>query len=106
MQHKFCNTNGHTPNHVKESQGLDAFETPVTVTPQQKISKTLISSKFPTKYLTLTFGEQTFTFGERTFTFGDNQGFRFFFEFLFCCWGVLGLRGSGGPVGVFENTVS
>ena len=26
-----------------------------------------------------------------------------FLEFLFCCWGVWGLRGSGGPVGVFEN---
>ena len=27
--------------------GLDIFETPVTVTPQQEISKTLNSSKFP-----------------------------------------------------------
>ena len=30
-------------------------------------------------------------------------GFSGFVEFFFCCWGVLGLRGSGGPVGVFEN---
>ena len=22
---------------------------------------------------------------------------------IFCCWGVLGLRGSGGRVGVFES---
>ena len=32
--------------------------------------------------------------------FGDNRGFRGFWNFFFCCWGVLGLRGSGGPVGV------
>ena len=48
-----------------------------------------------------TFGERTFTFGERTFTFGDNRGFRGFWNSFFGCWGVLGLRGSGGPVGVF-----
>ena len=73
---------------------LDIFETPVTVTPQQEISKTPNSSN--KKYL-------TFTFGRRTFTFGDSRGFRGFWNFFFGCWGVLGLRGSGGPVGVFEN---
>ena len=50
-----------------------------------------------------TFGEQASTFGERASTFWDNRGFRGFWNFFFCCWGVLGLRGSGGPVGVFEN---
>ena len=50
---------------------LDIFETPVTVTPQQEISKTLNSSKIPSNYLTFTFGERTFTFGERAFTFGE-----------------------------------
>ena len=71
---------------------LDIFENPVTVTPQQEISKTLNSSKIPLKYLTFTFGERsftfgerTFTFGERTFTFGDNRGFRGFWNFFFCC---------------------
>ena len=96
---------------------LDIFETPVTVTPQQEISKTLNSSKIPLKYLTFTFGERASTFGERastfgerasTFgerasTFGDNRGFRGFWNFFFCCWGVLGLRGSGGSRRGFEN---
>ena len=31
--------------------------------------------------------------------FWDNRGFRGFWNFFFCCWGVFGLRGSGGPVG-------
>ena len=31
----------------KGCNGLDIFETPVTVTPQQEISKTLNSSKIP-----------------------------------------------------------
>ena len=57
---------------------------------------------------TFTVGERTFTLGERTFTFGNNVYFGeiTFTSFLFgisCCWGVLGLRGSGGPVWVFEN---
>ena len=79
---------------------LDIFETPVTVTPQQEISKTLHSFK---NTYTFTFGERAFTFGERAFTFGDNRGFRGFWNFFFCCWGVLGLRGSGGPVGGFRK---
>ena len=65
---------------------LDIFETPVTVTPQQEISKTLSSSKTPHKILnvyfwgkkTFAFGERAFTLGERTFTFGDSRGFRGF----------------------------
>ena len=75
----------------------------MTVTPQQEISETLNSSKIPSKYLTFTFGERTFTFGARTFTFGDNRGFRVFGISFFVAAGVWGLRGSGGPVGFFEN---
>ena len=44
-----------------------------------------------------TFGERTFTFGERTFTFGDNQGFRFFLEFLFLLLGGFGTPWVRGP---------
>ena len=55
------------------------------------------------KLLNVYFWGKKVTFGERAFTFGDNRGFHFFGNFFFCCWGVLGLRGSGGPVGVFEN---
>ena len=51
---------------------LDIFETPVTVTPQQKISETLNSSKIPWKYLMFTFGEITFTLGDITFTLGET----------------------------------
>ena len=40
------------------------------MTPQQEMSKTLNSSKMPSKYLTFTFGEITFTFG------GITQGER------------------------------
>ena len=81
----------------------------MTVIPQQEISRTLNSSKICLKMhnvyfgeRTFTFGEITFTFGERTFTFEDNRGFRVLGFFCFC-WGVLGLRGSGGRVGVFES---
>ena len=95
----------------KKNLRLDIFENPVTVTPQQEISKTLNSSKFSKKYLTFTFGERTFTFREQAFTLGNELlplgiigVFGFFLEFLFfVSWGVLRLRGSGGPVGVFEH---
>ena len=69
----------------------------MTVTPQQEISKPLNSSKIPPKYLTFTFGERTFTFG------GNERGFRSFGNFLFCCWVVLGLRGSGGARRGFQK---
>ena len=43
-------------------------------------------------------GERAFTFGDhRAFTLGDNRGFRDYWNFLFCCRGVLGLGGSGVP---------
>ena len=81
---------------------LDIFETPVTVTPQQENFKNF-KFRNSLKSLTFTFGEsfgeRAFTLGERTFTFEDNQGFRFFGELFFCCWGVLGLRVSRWPVG-------
>ena len=93
---------------------LDIFETPVTVTPHQKNFKSLkiFKNSFSVGKRTFTFGERTFTFGERTFTFGEitftfggnnvyfwgKSGLSVFFLIsLFCCWGVLGLRGSGAP---------
>ena len=82
---------------------LDVSETPVTVIPQQKISKTLSSSKIPQKYFTFTFGEGTFTFGEGmftfgeiTFTFGDRRGFRGFWNFFFLLLGGFGTLWVGG----------
>ena len=78
--------------------GLDIFDTPVTVTPQQKISKTLTSSKIPEKYLTFIFGEITFTFGEITLLLGNNvyfwgynEDFRVFGISLFVAGGGGGL---------------
>ena len=96
---------------------LDIFETPVTVTPQKKISKTLNSSKIPQKYLTFTFGERASTFGERastfgerasTFgerasTFGENRGFRGFWNFFFLLLGGFGAPWVGGSRRGFEN---
>ena len=57
----------------------------MTVTPQQGISKTLNSSRFPKNTLTFAFGKTNFYFGEITFyfwgrtfafgqSFGDNRG--------------------------------
>ena len=91
-------------------RALDIFEAPVTVTPPTRNFKNFKSFKKSLKILpftfgerAFTFGERAFTFGERAFTFGDNRDFRDLGNFFFCCWAVLGLRGSGGPVGVFEN---
>ena len=61
---------------------LDIFETPAAVTPQQKFSKALNSSKLPSRYL-------LFTFGEIMFTLGGNK--------------VFYSGGSGGLGGVFEK---
>ena len=52
---------GEAPSSVSRKD-----ETPVTMTPQQEISKTLHSSKILLKYLTFTFGEIALAFG------GDN----------------------------------
>ena len=86
-------------------QKLDNFETPVTVTPQQKISKTLNSSKNSLKILSVYFwGDSVYFwgvnvyFGETTLTFGeirDSRRFLGFWNFsFFCCSG-----GFGGSVG-------
>ena len=55
----------------------------MTVTPQQKISKTLNSSKILLKYLMFTSGEITFFFWGNNVHFGGNK--------------------VGGPIGVFEK---
>ena len=82
----------------------DIFETPVTVTPSQEISKTLNSSKNSLKILSVTFwGNKIFTFGELTFTFGEITGSSRFLELFFLLLGGLGTPWVGGPVGVFEN---
>ena len=91
---------------------LDIFETPVTVTPQQEISKTLNSSKIPSNYLTFTFGERTFTYGERTFTFGEGTlllgiiGVFGVFGISFFVLGVFGTPWVGGPRRGFRKYLS
>ena len=74
-------------------QRLDIFETRVTVTPQQENSKIL--QKFP-KILNVYF------WGKNVYFWGDNVTFGIigvfgFWEFLFCCLGVLGTPWVGGP---------
>ena len=90
---------------------LDIFETPVTVTPQQEISKPLNSSKILSKYLTFTFreraftfreraftlGERAFTFRERAFTFGEIGVFGVFGISFFVAGGFWGSVGRGAP---------
>ena len=57
------------------------FETPVTVTPQQKISETSSSSKILKRILNVYlcgdnvyfWGDNAFTVGEITFTFGEKK---------------------------------
>ena len=48
-------------------------------------------------------GTERLLLGNERLLLGIIGVFGFFWNFFFCCWGVLGLRGSGGPVGVFEN---
>ena len=86
---------------------LDILETPVAVTPpQQEISKTLNSSKIPSKYLTFTLGEITFTFGEIIFTSGILKELRVLGNFYIFAGGVLGLCGTGGPPSGFSKISS
>ena len=72
---------------------MDIFETPVTVTPQRKISKTLNSSKIPLKFLTFT------TFGRQRSLLGILEDFRVF-EILFFVaggfWDSMGRGARGG----------
>ena len=50
---------------------LDIFETPVTVTPQQKISKTLNSSNIPSKILNVYFwGKNVYFWGTNVYFWG------------------------------------
>ena len=59
---------------------LDIFETPVTVTPQQEISKTLNSSKIPLKILSVYFwGKNVYFWGENVYFWGMNVYFWCFF---------------------------
>ena len=55
---------------------------------------------------TFTLGEITFTFGEITVTFGEITKISGFLIFFFFGWGVLGLCGSGGPVGGSKISIS
>ena len=72
----------------------------MTVTPQQEISITLNSSEIP-------FERHNVYFWGDSVCFWGNKGFSKMFrclEFLFfVARGVLGLCGSGGPIGVFES---
>ena len=69
---------------LKRGWGLkfDIFETPVAVTSQQEISKTLNSSKIPKELLHIYFSGDRLAFGEIRFILRDSrkfQGFGFFF---------------------------
>ena len=73
----------------------------MTVTPQQKISKALNSSKIPENTLTITFGEMTFTFGEIMFTFGEMTLTLGILKCMFLLLGGFGTLWVGGPGRVF-----
>ena len=79
-----------------KAKKLDIFETPVTVTPQKQISKTLNSSKIPLKYLAFTFGERTFTFGERVLL-GIIRVLGILGNFFFVAGGFWDSVGRGAP---------
>ena len=66
---------------------LDIFETPVTVTPQQEISKTLNSAQISLKMLSVYFWGTSVYFGERAFTFGERA---------FILLGIIGVFGIFG----------
>ena len=93
---------------------IDVFETPVTVTLQQEISKKNFkffenSLKILNVYFwgkNIDFWERAFTFGEITFTFGDNRGFSGFLEFLFLLLGAFGTPWVGGPRRGFRKYLS
>ena len=58
----------------------------------------------PPKILNVYFLGIAFSFGDNVYFWGDNVYFWILGDFRvfgisFCCWGVLGLCGSGGPVG-------
>ena len=86
---------------------LAIFETPVTVTPQTGNFKNFKFFKTSQKIKNVYFWGKNVYFWGKNVSFWGSSGFSGFLDFLFFlrCWGVLGLRGSGGPrraVGVFE----
>ena len=80
----------------------------MTVTPKQVFSKTLNSSRIPEKNVYF-WGDNVCFWGDNVYSWGNKVYSRGFSKILgiwnlfFCCRGVLGLYGSGGPVGVFEK---
>ena len=48
-------------------------------------------------------GTSVYFRGMSVYFWGQSGFSGFFWNFFFCCWGVFGLRGSGGPAGVLEN---
>ena len=95
--------------HFSVQHVLDIFETLVTVTPNRNF-RNFSSCKIPFKILNVYFlGDNVYFWGNNIYFWGNNVDFWAFskiigfWEFLFCCWGVLGLCGSGGPVGGFRK---
>ena len=90
---------------------LDIFETPVTVTPPARNFKNFKFFKNSLKNNErlllgnerLLLGNGRLLLGNERLLFGIIGVFGFFWIFLFLLLGGLGLRGSGGPVGVFKN---
>ena len=80
-------------------------KTPVTVTPQQEISKTLNSSKIPKNTQRLLLGNERLLLGNERLLLGVIEVFGFFFEFPFLLLGGFRTPWVGGPrrLGVSEN---
>ena len=106
-------------------------DTPLTLTPQQKISNTLkffqnslhILNVYIWQYLKFTFGAIAFTFGETMFTFRETTYYKVYFqgkkvcsmglskilgflEFHFCCWDGFGTLCVGGSCRGFRKEVT
>ena len=81
----------------------------MTVTPPTRNFKNFKFFKNSLKILKcLLLGKERLLLGNERLLLGNERlllgiGVFGFLEFLFCCWEVLGLRGSGGRVGGFEN---
>ena len=92
-----------TKGMTSQSYIFDIFETPVTMTPQQEISKTPNSLQLLLGILNIYFWGDNIYFGGKDVYFWVFSKILGFWEFLLCCWGCLGLCRSGGPVGVFAD---
>ena len=77
--------------------GLDIFETLVTVTPQQEISKTLNSSKIHKKYLRLTLGNEHLLLGNERLLLVIIGAFGFLEFLFFVAGGFWDSVGRGAP---------